>query len=577
MGAELSLYRGAQELILQAMNRRVLGFSLVFAVLACSAALWADPPARVGRLNLINGSVSFRSASNEDWATASLNYPLITGDQLWTDAGARAELHLGSTAVRLAPKTDFSILLLDDQTTQLSLSQGALNIRLRDLDSDESFEIATPQASISLLEPGSYRIDVRENGATSVVARSGDAELDSGTSAVTVSPDQFVAIGEADSEAFELRVAPAPDAWEQWCMQRDQREDRFASSRYVPPTMVGYEDLDEYGSWQVIADYGICWIPRGVPAGWAPYHFGRWVWVAPWGWTWIDDAPWGFAPFHYGRWAFVQGFWCWLPGTFVARPVYAPALVVFVGGSGWGPGVGWFPLGPREVYVPPYQATNAYFHNINIAYVTNVDVTRVDLRHYPYVNRSVSGAVTVMNPQSFVRAEPANRAAVQVRPADINAAPVIGMGPSLTPGRESTMGRPGGAAQAAPRPPAAAQGRTFVVRRAPPPEQVPAASAEQRQPAIQDRPKYRVIGTPAFQGGRPPQAPGAEQGGRTEPGRGAGQPQVVPSGRQDREGPMMAPDSSRQRGKQPSKPQSSKKRVRKLINGQWVWVEEDEQ
>jgi hypothetical protein len=572
---------------MSAFSRRFLFVVFILAALACSAALWADPPSRVGRLNLINGSVSFRSAEIDDWATATLNYPLTTGDQLWTEAGARAELHLGSAAVRLTAKTDFSILLLDDQTAQLSLSQGALDVRLRDLDSDESFEIATPQASISLLEPGSYRIDVQEDGTTSIVVRSGNAELDSGTSSVTVSPNQYVALTDAASESFELRVAPAPDAWEQWCIQRDQREDRLASSRYVPATMVGYEDLDEYGSWQVIADYGTCWIPRRVPTGWAPYHFGRWVWVAPWGWTWIDDTPWGFAPFHYGRWAFANGTWCWVPGVIVTRPVYAPALVVFIGGEGWGAGVGWFPLGPREVYVPPYQVSNVYIHNVNIAYVTNIDIGRIDVRHHRYVNHSVPGAVTAMSPQAFVRAEHTGRAAAQVRASDVGGAPVIGMGPSLDPGRESVMPRPAGATQAAPRPPAASRERPVVVRRAPPPEQYPAPFAEQRQPAAQDRPKYRVISPPeqdrpSKQRQAVPDQPKSKvvnpppvQGGPAEQDRSAEQRQAVPDTRQGKEGPAFVPET-RGKSKQPAGPGPVKKKKRKLINGTWVWVEEED-
>ena len=93
--------------------------------------------------------------------------------------------------------------------------------------------------------------------------------------------------------------------------------------------------------------------------GWAPYRYGHWAWVNPWGWTWVDDAPWGYAPFHYGRWVFVGGAWGWVPGPVVGRkwrPVYSPALVAWAGGPsfgvsigiGAGPAVGWFALGPRR-------------------------------------------------------------------------------------------------------------------------------------------------------------------------------------------------------------------------------------
>src|SRR5205814_1992738 len=99
--------------------------------------------------------------------------------------------------------------------------------------------------------------------------------------------------------------------------------------------------------------YGAIWVPRRVPVDWAPYRYGHWAWIEPWGWTWVDDAPWGFAPFHYGRWIFTAGNWGWVPGPRTVRPVYAPALVAWVGGprlnasvsiGGGRGGVAWFPL-----------------------------------------------------------------------------------------------------------------------------------------------------------------------------------------------------------------------------------------
>ena len=133
--------------------------------------------------------------------------------------------------------------------------------------------------------------------------------------------------------------------------------------------MTGAEDLDRYGQWEQTPEYGAALdAARRSRVGWAPYSTGHWAWVRPWGWTWVDDAPWGFAPFHYGRWVYHRNRWCWAPGTYVARPVYAPALVAWIGGprvsvsisvGGGGPPVGWFPLAPREVYVPAYRAQPA--------------------------------------------------------------------------------------------------------------------------------------------------------------------------------------------------------------------------
>jgi hypothetical protein len=158
--------------------------------------------------------------------------------------------------------------------------------------------------------------------------------------------------------------------FDDWALARDDRYRDIQAARYVSPYMTGYEDLDQYGDWVVDTSYGAVWYPRAVPVGWAPYRYGQWRWVRPWGWTWVDHAPWGFAPFHYGRWVFVGSRWCWWPGGYIARPVWAPALVGFVGGGGaafaiGGPVVGWYPLAPWHRYHPHYRHGNNYVTVIN--------------------------------------------------------------------------------------------------------------------------------------------------------------------------------------------------------------------
>ena len=555
----------------------------IFAASILPAALWGDPPSRVGRLNLIEGSVSFRPAGTEEWAPATLNYPLGTGDQLWTEAGTRAEAHIGQAAVRLAPETDFSVLFLDDLTVRLQLSQGSLHIRLRSLQPDERFEVDTPDASVFLLQPGSYRIDVQET--TDMLVRSGEAELAVEASSVRVLPNQYAMVADAASGSFQLRVAPAADQWEQWCLARDRREDRYASSRHVPHTVVGYEDLDEHGSWLVLPEYGEVWRPHVVRAGWAPYRFGRWAWVQPWGWTWIDEAPWGFAPFHYGRWTCRSGTWFWIPGAIGLRPVYAPALVVFLGGAGWGvsfslgEGVGWFPLGPREIYIPPYRVSKGYIRNINTTYVKNVDLDRHDVRKERYVNRSVAGAVTVVSRQDFERAQPVSRSAVRLGQADIDQAPVKGMGPSLAPQRESTPGLDAG--RPVPRPPEPMPNRRVFT---------PRSDGRRSETGRQVEPQRQgTIGAPSEapyrkQSASPPSRalPAPDREGRTkaasEEQRRAAVEEQGQAEQQRSRGPMVQPDTGR-RGKQPQKNAPVRKK-RKLILGpngwEWVWIEEED-
>ena len=473
-------------------KKLVLALVCLLIALACASSAWADPPDRVGRLNLISGTVSFHPGSLEDWVPATLNYPLTTGDNLWTDQDGEAEIHVDSTAIRLASNTEFSFLNLDDQTIQIQLSTGSLNIRLRRLDPNEVVEIDTPNSSLSLTRPGSYRIDVQETGDTSLTVRSGEAGGTAGDSSFSAFPEQSVDISGLDSPSYDVAAADPPDEWDQWCEARDRAEDRMVSAQYVPREMNGIEDLDANGTWRVVPGYGPVWQPTVVVAGWAPYRYGHWAWVDPWGWTWVDDAPWGFAPFHYGRWAFIGGAWGWIPGRIVTRPVYAPALVVFVGGNGWGSshvaggGVAWFPLGPREPYIPPYTVSNTYVRNVNISHVTVVSVTSVNVTTYRYVNRSVPGAVVAVPNQAFVRAQPVNSSAFVVSNTEVMQAPVRGTYAPMAPERESVLGRPM-VGQAA-RPPAAVMSRRIVVRTAPPPPPVPFAARQQALQAHPGRP-----------------------------------------------------------------------------------------
>ena len=471
------------------MLRTIGRFSTFLWVASALFAQAADPPSRVARLNYETGPVSFRPGSVEDWAAATPNYPLTTGDHLWADQGAQAEMHIGSTAIRMGSNTALSFLNLDDRTVQLSLTAGSIRVRLRNLRDDEVFEVDTPNVAVSLLRPGDYRINADGDAATSFVSvYSGEAELTGGGNAFPVHPRQAARITGTEQIAWDLIEVPPPDAFDRWSESRDLREDQLASLRYVPREMIGYEDLDANGSWRDVPPYGWVWTPTRVVAGWAPYRYGHWAWVAPWGWTWVDDAPWGFAPFHYGRWAYTPGGWVWVPGRIVERPVYAPALVAFVGGPSFsvsigigGGGVAWFPLGPGEVYRPAYHVSEVYVRNINVTHVnvTNINVTNVNVTNVRYVNQNVQGAVTAVPQQAFVSARPVAREAVVVTPQQAAQMQVVGHAAVVAPRPESVVVRP---AVAVARPPAQILQHTVVARATPPP---PPVSFGAQQQALQ--------------------------------------------------------------------------------------------
>src|SRR5207247_716403 len=385
--------------------------------------------------------------------------------------------------------------------------------RLRNLDDEDSFEIDTPNGAVSLLRPGSYRVDVDSTGDTATVTvRRGEAEVTAAGSAFTVKRDQAAVVSGTDSPSYDIRDALPPNDWEEWCASRDRRWDDSRSARYVSRETIGYEDLDEHGDWRDTPDYGPVWVPHPVMAGWAPYRYGHWAWVEPWGWTWIDDASWGFAPFHYGRWVYWDGSWVWVPGHVVARPVYAPALVVFVGGRNWSlaitsggvAGVAWFPLAPEEPYVPAYHVSNTYIRNVNVTNVnvTNINVTNINVTNINYRNRAAPGAVTVVSQQTFVQSRPVGRSVLVVPRERIEQATGIGTTAAGAPGRRSVPAQPEGVT--ARRPPAGGATPPRAVRGTAPP---PARPAAPRPPADRAAPPAAAPEQHPGRAARPTPAP----------------------------------------------------------------------
>jgi len=456
---------------------------LVFAGLVLAAAAVAqDPPARVARLAYLNGQVSFQPAGIDDWSAAALNYPLTTGDHLYADQGSSAEIRIGPNALRVAHQTNVGFLNLDDRTVQIRLTEGSINLRVRGLSDQDVWEIDTPNGAISLLRSGEYRIDTDPNrNATMVTVRGGEAEVTANGQSFPVHARQ-TGFFTGDGQQQSIQAANPPDEFDRFSEDRDRLEDQAPPPRYVSENMIGYEDLDQNGTWQAQSEYGPIWRPR-VRVGWSPYHDGHWAFREPWGWTWIDDAPWGFAPFHYGRWAYVGGGWGWCPGpVLVARPVYAPALVAFVGGGG--SGVGWFPLGPREIYAPAYHVSPDYVRRVNFTNVREINNTTINnivvnrnVTNF-YVNQNAPGAISAVSRQDFVASRSVARANFQVSQQQLRSAQVTGFTPDVVPQRESFGLTAGNIA----RPQQVIFDRPVIARTVPPPAPV---SFTTRQQALQ--------------------------------------------------------------------------------------------
>ena len=324
---------------------RLIGWSLALL----SAALWllalpvragnlpGELPALVGRLSALSGDVRWFDRDSGDWVQSSetqplRNWPLAPGDRLRTGAGGRAELRIGSTTLRLGAHAELWLPRLDEQAVLLHLQAGSLAVRLADVDRDGfgPVEMLTREGRWLPQRPGHYRLD-RERDATQASAWRGELRFESRDSALNISAGRRADLWQDGGGTTRYAFAGVErDGFADWVARDERQDDAPQSARYVPPGMTGWQDLDRHGDWIDDQQQGMVWQPRVVAPGWVPFHDGRWAWVAPWGWTWIDAAPWGFAPFHYGVWLTVGGRWSWSPGPRHQPPRYAPALNAWV-------------------------------------------------------------------------------------------------------------------------------------------------------------------------------------------------------------------------------------------------------
>jgi hypothetical protein len=489
---------------------RCIWCCLIGAATICYAtAAMADPPARVARVAYASDEVTFSPAGEDQWVAARLNRPLVAGDRLWSAAHSRAELQLDDGVLWLGDETSLNVTDIGDQLAQFELPQGTLSLWVRHLPHGHAVEIDTPNLAFSVTHPGRYRLEVDpQSQSTTVAVRDGQADVYGEGSAYVIDEGQAYRFSGTDLRNSDA-VAVPPDAFDRWTASRAARFGRPASIRYVSPAVIGYEDLDDYGVWRAASPYGHVWYPREVPANWAPYRYGHWAWIDPWGWTWVDDAPWGFAPFHYGRWVYTGGAWGWVPGPAHRQPVYAPALVVFVGGSDLllpessEPSIGWFPLGPREIYRPPYPVSERYFHNLNVAntVVSTTVINRVyqDYRRnaivvdrHDFANLKAPGVLTAMPRDAFARAAAVNHAAVPLPPAVAAKAPLEASA-RVVPAAAALFGA---ATLVKARPPAALQRRSIIAKTPPPAQRLPAHDRSHARPVGQHPRSRGEEGTP---------------------------------------------------------------------------------
>src|SRR6266436_8729539 len=410
------------------------------------------PPSRVGGLNFRSGNVGFRAPGQTGWTDAEVNQPVYTGGAFRTDPQARAEIRIGANTIDLSSNSEIEIAGLRDQVTQIALSRGRIDLRLRQVEEGESVEIDTPRGGVWLLGPGKYDSDVgSEDQPLRIAVFEGSAKFAGGGSDIAIAAGDMAVLTGSDPANASIEPA-APDAFVEWCRARDYHETLLASAYYISPYATGIAELDAAGSWEITPQYGPVWVPDGVTEDWAPYRYGHWSWMPPLGWTWIDDQPWGFAPSHYGRWALIDEHWAWVPGGFVAYPLYAPAVVAFIGTPGIGlssqegAAVAWFPLALGEAYWPSYTRDVNYVRSLNLGNVQDVEAIGMQADSEPplevfngdFANRQLASVV----PRSvFINGRPVAPARVTLPAQRLQNAPVLMGSPQIAPASAQPVAR----------------------------------------------------------------------------------------------------------------------------------------
>ena len=484
--------------------------TLFFFASSQPVSAYYDPPSRVARLSYTTGSVSIQPSGEDDWTWAKINRPVTTGDSLWTSRRSRAELRIGSAALRADQRTSISLTNLDDRATQVELNTGTIIVRVSSLPRGETIEINTPNVAITLLRAGEYRIDaVPDEDYTLLSVRTGKAEVTGGRTAFLVtagSQAEMYNTGSRHRLGYDIYDLPDEDSFDLWSHERDRKSDRSASLRYVSPELTGYEDLDDAGTWRTDSRYGAVWTPTRVSRNWAPYRQGKWSWVEPWGWTWVDDNRWGYVTSHYGRWVSLRNIgWAWVPPQRGAspsrnasyRPVYSPANVAFLGESQSAEGRGkiaWFPLAPGEAYVPPYETSREYVSRLNSSNTqlrSNEDFDYSRRGDDYYANQSVAGAIVGVASALFASSQSVEQASAQVSTGSMMRSRTVASA-RVAPSRASVLGSEAKASttasakvEAPPAPPQSVETTVVVAKTAPPPRR---ASFERRKRALEANP-----------------------------------------------------------------------------------------
>jgi hypothetical protein len=312
-------------------------------------------PGNYGRVRYKENGLTIARAETgsrrEFLAAGHVNTPIFAGDTLATGPKERAEAQLANAAlVRLDQHTHVVFSALPDpypetqDKTVLRLTQGGVRIE-SSLDDQKEFLLETPGCRIYLAADSDLRVYVR-GGRTRVSTLRGMARVESGGSSLVLRAGMGT---EVIGGAAPLGPRPynsfLAEGFDHWVAARKSHS--AANLGLTPsattiqealPAQVQpfFRELSLHGIWVRNDHFGYAWVPQVSEANWRPYRAGHWG-HGQLGYFWISHEPWGWAPYHYGRWIWLDALgWAWVPGT-----VFGGAWVAWA----WGPAhAGWAAL-----------------------------------------------------------------------------------------------------------------------------------------------------------------------------------------------------------------------------------------
>ena len=366
----------------------------VLLVMLVSFCLAGDSFDYIPRISYVDGDVSLQERGSTGWTTVDVNLPIQIGDRLVLDQNGLIEIEIDDGSfLRVNQFSEFMFQNLEKDRIVIELVRGEVIARTTDA---ADYVFLTAAGDVVLRSEGLYRINARDDRSMELIVRSGKARfINDKIDKKLGRNERIVVYGLSDQ--FVMGGGNRFDDFDNWS---DRRDSRYASAsetyRYIPRTVyAGAADLDLYGRWVFVADYGHCWIPTVYYSGWAPYRAGYWRYSPVWGYTWISYDPWGWLPYHYGSWAFTGPFgWVWVPGSSWGCSWWAPGRVHW---GFWNGYVGWVPCGPGDYYYGYWR--HGHDHNV---YVNNVVVNN----YYGSENTRHNGAVTYVSEEDFRRGRP---------------------------------------------------------------------------------------------------------------------------------------------------------------------------